>query len=267
MSSQRLYETLERGELALGTVIHLSEPAVVEIAALAGFDWVSFTLEHAANSVADLEAMQRAADLHDLATLVHVPSLTDPRLPSLLDAGMGGLCLQAARSRADAEALVDLVRFPPLGHRGAHSGVRADRYGATEFGEFMGQANRSFTAALAIEDTVGVENADVMLSVEGITIAFVGLHDLSHSVGVPNELNHPRVLEALAHVVEVAQRHRVPLGLPGYKHSITELRALGSQLVVTPGSDYTFIRTAYAEHVARSRAEARAADAERVVAG
>ncbi|MCW3018767.1 MAG: 2-dehydro-3-deoxyglucarate aldolase [Solirubrobacterales bacterium] len=247
---------LARGEFALGTVAHMRDPAIVELIALAGFDWVSFTLEHATHSVADLEALQRAADLHGLTTLLHVRSAADPRLLSLLHTGIRGFVLQQAASREDVEALVRLTRFPPLGERGAHAGVRADRYGVDDYGEFMKAANRSFVVGVAIEDVEGVEHAEEILSVEGITLAFVGLHDLSHSVGAPNELNHPRVLEALERVAALARRYGIPLGLPGYAHTVAELRALGAQLAVSPGNEYAFIRSAFAEHVRRSREEA-----------
>lgn len=267
MDSNGLMATLGRDELALGTVVHLNDPSIIEIIALAGFDWASFTLEHSTHSAADIEAMQRAADVHGLTTLLHVPSLDDPRLLSLLHVGVGGLVLQQAQRREEAEALVRLARFPPLGARGAHSGVRSDRYGVDDYTEFMERANESFIVGIAIEDVVGAENAEEILSVPGVTIAFVGLHDMSHSVGAPNDLRHPKVMEALAHVREVTERLGIPLGLPGYAHSIPELMDLGARIVVSPGNEYAFIRKAFATFVAQSREEARAVDASRATAG
>lgn len=259
MAAPTLRQRLAAGELALGTVVHLSDPAIVEMIALAGFDWASFTLEHATLSAADLEAMQRAADVHGLTTLLHVTAVDDPRLLSLLHAGIGGLVIQQAQRREEVEALVELARFPPLGHRGAHAGVRSDRYGAEDYGAFMARANDTFLVGVAIEDLAGVEAADELLAVEGIDIAFVGLHDLSHSVGQPNDLAHPHVIEALTRVREVTERRGIPLGLPGYAHSIAELRALGATLVVSPGNELAFIRRAFAAHVGAARAEWRAA--------
>jgi 2-keto-3-deoxy-L-rhamnonate aldolase RhmA len=155
-----------------------------------------------------------------------------------------------------------MTRFPPLGHRGAHAGVRSDRYGDEDYGAFMERANESFVVGVAIEDVVGAENAEELLSVPGVSIAFVGLHDLSHSVGAPNDLRHPDVMAALANVREVATRRGIPLGLPGYAHSIAELIELGAQLVVSPGNEYAFIRRAFAAFVDQARADARAATSE-----
>jgi 2-keto-3-deoxy-L-rhamnonate aldolase RhmA len=259
MKPTSLTKAVESDDLILGAVLHLPEPAIMEMFALAGYDWVTLTFEHSSLSVADVEGLQRAADIHGLTTLLHVPSLSDPRLLALLHVGIGGMVLQNAQTRADAEALVALTRFPPLGHRGAHSGVRSDQFGVMDYDEFMASANKNFFTGLAIEDTTGVENAEDMLSVPGIDIVFVGLHDLSHSVGAPNDLHAQSVMDALAEVVAVARRHNLPVGLPGYQHTIAELRELGAQMVIT-GSEMAFFRKALTDAVVGAREEARVAD-------
>jgi 4-hydroxy-2-oxoheptanedioate aldolase len=256
MSNSSLSSRLASDEFAIGSIAHINDPAIIELIALAGFDWVSFTLEHAAPTVDDMLGLQRAADLHDLTTLLHVPSSDDPRLLAMLHTGIGGIVLQNAQDRAAAEELVRVSTYPPLGERGAHGGMRADRYGTEGYDAFMQRVNETFVVGIAIEDVTGVANAEEILSVEGISIAFVGLHDLSHSVGVPNQLGHPDVLAELAKVVEVARAYEIPLGLPGYAHSVAEVKQLGAQLTIS-GNEYSFIRGAFEDHVKRARAEAR----------
>jgi 2-keto-3-deoxy-L-rhamnonate aldolase RhmA len=257
VSNSSLSSRLSKGEFAIGSVVHINDPAILELVALAGFDWASFTLEHATPSVDDVLALQRTADLYDLTTLMHVPSVDDPRLLAMLHTGIGGISLQQAQDRADAEALVRICTYPPLGERGAHGGMRADGYGTVDYDDFMKQVNESFVAALAIEDVTGVANAAEMLSVEGISFVFVGLHDLSHSLGVPNQLGHPDVLAALAKVSDAAKENGIPVGLPGYAHSIAELKELGASMAFSPGNEYAFIRKAFEDHLDRSREEAR----------
>jgi 2-keto-3-deoxy-L-rhamnonate aldolase RhmA len=256
VSNSSLSSRLSKDEFAIGSIAHINDPAILELIALAGFDWASFTLEHATPSVDDMLALQRTADLYDLTTLLHVPSVDDPRLLAMLHTGIGGICLQQAQDRAAAEALVRVCTYPPRGERGAHGGMRADRYGSEDYDDFMTRVNETFTLGVAIENLTGVENAAEILAVEGISIVFVGLHDLSHSVGVPNQLGHPEVLAALAKVSEAAQERGVPLGLPGYAHSIAELKEFGAQMAVSPGNEYAFIRQAFKDHVDRARQEA-----------
>jgi 2-keto-3-deoxy-L-rhamnonate aldolase RhmA len=186
---------------------------------------------------------------------VHLTSPEDPRLLSFLHMGVGGIVVQQVRTRAQVEQLVERTRFPPLGHRGAHSGVRSDDYGRQDYDAFMETANRTLVVGIAIEDIAGIEAADELFSVPGLTIGFVGMHDLSHALGVPNQLGHPRVLEAVRGVAEIAARHGVAFGLPGYAHSAAELADLGAKLVISPGNEYSFFLNALTEFVQTSRAQ------------
>jgi 2-keto-3-deoxy-L-rhamnonate aldolase RhmA len=245
--------------MAFGTLVHMSDPAIVELLAVAGFDWVSLTLEHSTVSAADIAAAVRAADVYGVTTMLHVQSPDDPRLLSLLHTGLGAMCLQNAQTRGELEELVGVTRFAPLGSRGAHTGVRGDSYGTIPYNEYIQSANEDFIVAVALEDRNGIKHAEQILTVPGLDLAFVGLQDLSHSLGVPEQLGHPKVMDALAEVVEICRRLNITLGLPGYAHSVTELYDLGARIVFTPGSEFNFIRRAFIDHVASVRAEARAA--------
>jgi 4-hydroxy-2-oxoheptanedioate aldolase len=243
------------GDITVGIGIHFTDASIVELSAFAGFDWVSLTLENSTLSLDECAAMQRAADASGIPLLVHVPVADDPRILPLLHTGVNGIVLSRARTREDVETLIEACRFPPLGGRGAHPGVRSDWYGAIGYDEFVAHADEALLVGLAIEDKEGVANADEILSTPGLTMAWVGLYDLSHSLGVPNDLRNPKVMDALAGVVEIAKHHNVPLGLPGYQHGFAELKELGATLIMSPGNDYTFIANAMKAHVDKARAE------------
>jgi 2-keto-3-deoxy-L-rhamnonate aldolase RhmA len=260
MFAESLIAKLDAGEVPIGMVIHITDPTLVEIAALAGYDWVSFTLEHFDHTGPELQAIQRAADSHSIPVLLHVPDPRDPRIVPALGSGVGGVVLSRGSSHEEVEALVDTVRFPPLGSRGVHSGMRADGYGAHDFATFVAEVDRSIAVGIAIEDKEGVEDADRILGTPGITMAFIGMMDLSHSLGIPGQYDDPVLLAAIREVVSVARRHGVPIGLPHYHHSLAALRAMGADLIMTPGVDQAFIFRAFKAHLDQARAEIAAAD-------
>jgi len=255
MKKNSLMTKISDGVVTIGIGVHFTDAAIVELSAFARFDWVSLTLENSTFSLADCAAMQRAADACEIPVLVHVPSPDDDRILPLLHAGVDGVVLSRARTQAEVQTLMDVCRFPPLGSRGAHPGVRSDGYGATSYDDFVAQADDALFVGIAIEDVEGAENADEILATPGLTMSWVGLYDLSHSLGVPNDLRNPRVMETLAGIVEAARRHGVPIGLPAYAHSFTELRELGATLVMSPGNDYTFLGRALKAHVDQARTE------------
>jgi 4-hydroxy-2-oxoheptanedioate aldolase len=253
--SNSLMRKLESGSVVIGIGVHFTDAAIVELSAFAGFDWVSLTLENSTFSLADCASMQRTADACGIPVVVHVPRAEDDRILPLLHAGVDGVVLSRAQTRSDVETLVETCRFPPLGKRGAHPGVRSDGYGETPYDDFVAGADEELLVGIALEDEEGCANADDIFSTPGLTMSWVGLYDLSHSLGVPNDLRHPRVMETLAGVVDAARRHGIPIGLPGYAHSFTELRELGATIFMSPGNDYTFLGNALKAHVDKARAE------------
>jgi 4-hydroxy-2-oxoheptanedioate aldolase len=255
MNTNPLMTKIADGIVTIGIGVHLTDAAIVELSAFAGFDWVSLTLENSTFSLGDCATMQRAADAYGIPVVVHVPSPDDDRILPLLHTGIDGVVLSRARTQAEVQTLMNVCRFPPLGQRGAHPGVRSDGYGATSYDDFVAQADDALFVGIAIEDVEGAENADDLLGTPGLTMAWVGLYDLSHSLGVPNDLRNPRVMETLAGIVEAAKRRGVPIGLPAYAHSFAELRELGATLVMSPGNDYTFIGRALRAHVDEARTE------------
>lgn len=139
MRADRLRAALADGSAALGTTIHLSDPAVVEAAAIAGYDWLSLIVEHAPFSVRDVHRHQLAADARGVTTLVHIASQDDGRILPLLNLGVGGIVGSHIETRQQAERLVEVTQFPPIGHRGAHASVRATGYGSVPYDEYLAE--------------------------------------------------------------------------------------------------------------------------------
>lgn len=254
MRGERLLRVLAEGRTALGASLHLQDPAVVEIAALAGFDWVTIAIEHAPLSVHQLVPLQLAADARDITMLVLVEQPDDPRLLPLVNAGLGGVVLAHASGAAPLEELVHTVRFPPLGERGAHGAVRSADYGATPYAEYVVDADASLVVGLVIEDRAGLDAAEEIFSVPGVDFAYIGIQDLAQSLGVPGEMEHPIVRDALANVLRVGREKGVRLAVSQYGYTVEELRDLGISMISTT-LDYSSLLSAFRADVERTRAE------------
>src|SRR2546423_13195240 len=124
-----LKEKLRLGTPTLGAWITQGHPAIAEIFARAGFDWVTVDLEHSTISLDQAGELIRTIDLAGCAPLVRLTS-NDPNLiKRLMDAGAHGIIVPGVNAAADAEAAVAATRYPPAGHRGVGLG-RAQGYGA-----------------------------------------------------------------------------------------------------------------------------------------
>jgi 4-hydroxy-2-oxoheptanedioate aldolase len=200
----RVRQRFSAGEHALNAYLWIPEPSIVEIFGLAGFDSVTIDLEHVAWDATMIRQLIMAAELVGITPLARVPFEQRSVILPLLDTGLHGVEIPHVNSRAMAEEAAALVRFPPLGDRGAHGLTRAARYGEVPYAEHVHTSNDQVLLITTIEDVQGVENLEEIASVEGVDIVTVGPHDLAESMGV-REPNDPRVR---AIVQDIAARLR-----------------------------------------------------------
>jgi 2-keto-3-deoxy-L-rhamnonate aldolase RhmA len=114
-------------------------------------------------------------------------------------------------SKAEAEAAVRAMKYPPWGERGAGLS-RAQCYGL-QMGEYMETANEEVTTILMIEHIEAVQNIDEILSVKGVDSVMVGALDLSGSMGKLGQTEDPAVEEAIQTVLAACKRNGTPCGI------------------------------------------------------
>jgi 4-hydroxy-2-oxoheptanedioate aldolase len=243
----RLRELMDKRTSAVGPFVTMTDPAVVELIALAGFDFVVIELEHAAISLETLQNHLRAAAAHGLGVLVRVPSHDPKEMLRVLDAGADGLLVPHVSSPEVARNVAAAMRYPPLGHRGMGGAARSAGYGAhglpgvRELTEWL---NQNTVLAVMIEDRTGVEQIDEIVSTPGIDIIHVGPSDLSASMGLIGTSENPDLVAAVERVQAATRAAGLKLGMPidhgAYKRSAQQLRDEGAWLL-TCGSEAAFL--------------------------
>jgi 4-hydroxy-2-oxoheptanedioate aldolase len=253
MRAQKLLSTLAEQRLAFGSTVHLRDPAFMEMLALEGYDWASIVLEHSHMSLDDIATLCLAADARGITVLVHPASARDPRILPLLNIGVGGILAPQCESADDARAVVEAARFPPVGLRGAHGAVRSADYGAWEYGDYVAKVDESVIVGVIIETVQGVEHSHEIARVDGLDVVYVGLADLSQSLGVPGQSTHPRVREALKTVSDAVRETKITMGVSDYGWTAEEITTLGVGMLITPSSDVGFIRTQFGQNLRDAR--------------
>jgi 4-hydroxy-2-oxoheptanedioate aldolase len=209
-SVQHFREALSQG-MVVGTFSKSLDPAFIEIMGHAGFDFVVLDLEHGPNTVQSLQNLIRAAEVTGLYPIVRVKHNTPSLISEVLDVGAGGIQAPSISSREDAEGVVHAARFAPLGMRGVCRFVRAAGYSSLDRYEYFAEANTT-VVVLQLEGAEAVTNIREILSVPGVDIIFVGPYDLSQSLGVPGDVDNPRVTEAMKTIVNECLAHNVVVG-------------------------------------------------------
>jgi 2-keto-3-deoxy-L-rhamnonate aldolase RhmA len=205
---------LARGDgPALGTWVKLPAVEVVELVALAGFDFVVIDLEH---SPLDLESASRliATALHTgVSPIVRVADLHPGLVQRLLDAGAEGVMFPHVDTPAQAEAAVAAVRFPPRGTRGVGATSRAGAWGATPLAEYLRFGREEVVLIAQVESATGVRNAREIGGTDGVDALLVGAADLAVSEG--RAADDPAVATLIAAAVEAGRAAGVPVGNAG----------------------------------------------------
>jgi len=193
--SPSLKEVFRSGGLTIGSWITLAHPAIAEIMAGAGFDWLAVDLEHSSITIREAEDLIRVIELCGVTPLVRLSANDPVQIKQVMDAGAHGIIVPMVNSHTDAERAVSAVYYPPRGQRGVGL-ARAQRYG-TKIEDYLAWLRDSAVIIVQVEHIEAVKNLETILAVEGVDGFMVGPYDLSGSLGVPGQFLHPSVVEAL----------------------------------------------------------------------
>ncbi|MCZ1011140.1 HpcH/HpaI aldolase family protein [Streptomyces lydicus] len=200
---------LAAGEEAYGLFSTLPEPTMVEMIGCAGYDFVILDTEHTLVDPQRLENLIRAAETSGLTPFVRVPEADPGAVLRALDAGAMGIVVPHVRERADIDATIRAARYAPEGMRSLNGG-RGPGFGRIDPADYLRRANEEIMIVALIEDAEGVEAIDDILSPGGVDLVLPGPGDLSQSYGVPWQVRHPRVREAVQSLRGACARHEVP---------------------------------------------------------
>ncbi len=207
---QQFREEISRGAV-LGTFSKTTDPAFIEIMGHSGFDFVVIDLEHGPSSVESLQGLIRASEVSRLFPIVRVKHGVPTLISEVLDVGAGGIQAPGVACKAEAEGVIQAARFAPLGMRGVCRFVRAADYSSMDRYEYFSQANQR-VIVLQLEGVEAIKNLHGILSVPGVDIIFVGPYDLSQSLGIPGDVENPRVIEAMRGIVRECVSRGVVVG-------------------------------------------------------
>jgi 2-keto-3-deoxy-L-rhamnonate aldolase RhmA len=249
----RVKRVIDGGGLAIGGLTgNFTNPTIVELIALAGCDAALIDLEHHPIDLGDVQALVVACRSVGITPIVRIPSLDAPLILRLLDLGAQCIQLDGISSAVEARALVDAVRFPPLGSRGLIWNSRAAQYGRVVKGTYTEDANREILVKISIDSKAGLDAIEEIAAVEGIDIIGVGAHDLSLVLNVVGTPDHPDLVAAIDRVIAVVngngrRRLSLPIGSSAYPRTAAEL--------VQRGAVYTNLSPHPEERLLRSLSE------------
>jgi 4-hydroxy-2-oxoheptanedioate aldolase len=208
-----LKKALAEGRPVIGATVTVPNVDTALTLANAGFDFLWIEMEHGPITLESLRAILLATRGAKAVPITRVPANEIWLAKRVLDAGSLGVVFPFTSTRELAERAVAACRYPPLGDRGFGPGLALSRYGMGG-ADYVKFANENVLVVVIVERREAIENIESIASVPGIDVLFVGVNDLSFSLGVGGRTTDPLVEEALTKVLEAGRRHGIPVGYP-----------------------------------------------------
>ena len=213
MAERTLKQMTRSGRLKVGTfVVEFGTPGIGQLLDAAGCEFVLLDMEHSGFGFDTIKQVLRYMQAGDMPTIVRVPSREYHHAARAMDVGAEGIMLPMIGSAATARELLGYVKYAPAGERGVALQIAHDRYAPGPVHKKLRDANRRSTFFALIETAEGVANAHEIAALKGVDALWIGHFDLSVSMGIPGQFDHPDFQAAVARVVDAARKHDKSLG-------------------------------------------------------
>jgi 2-keto-3-deoxy-L-rhamnonate aldolase RhmA len=252
MTPQTPKERIAKGNIAAGlVVVHSRTPAIAHMAASCGFQWLFMDLEHGSTSLQTTSEICTAALTAGIAPFVRVPENAPAWIGRALDGGAIGVVVPHVESAADAKLAVDAARYPPLGTRSLSGLLPQLDYRVLSATEQMQQADAMTFLVALIETQQGLNRVDEIAAIPGIDALQIGTSDLSVSLGVPGELDHALVQDAVRRTIAVCkQEKKIPIVGGAYRPDwLKRYIGMGARMLLV-GNDQSLLINAFRERTA-----------------
>ncbi|MCW5978040.1 MAG: hypothetical protein KIT09_08170 [Bryobacteraceae bacterium] len=209
---KNLKKRLREGEALNGCFLNLGSALTAEMAGKSGLDFVVIDIEHGSGTETDILHQLQALEHTGAGAVIRVESHERQRSHRVLDLGAEGIMFPRVNSADEARKCVAALRYPPDGVRGVASMNRACEFGAS-FRKYVDSSKDTLLGVLQIETAEAVRNVEEIAAVDGADVMFIGPLDLSMSLGILGQFDHPAFNEALEATANAARKHGRSTGI------------------------------------------------------
>jgi len=249
-------ERLDAGELAIG--VGLRQARTVDIGKImktAGFDFLFIDGEHNAMSVDMMGQISNAAQDAGITPIVRVPGFQHFHASRALDAGAQGIVVPHVDTVEIAARMVDQCLYPPQGHRSVTGSLPQIDFATLPMAEATAAVNDATLVVVMLETPLAVENVEAIAAVPGLDVLLVGANDFCMEMGLPGQLDHPKVVESLERIAAACRANGKYAGLGGvYTPPLIERYVGMGFRFILAGSDLSFLLAGAKERSAAVRA-------------
>jgi len=192
-----LKEKLDSGSPVIGTLTVLPSTIATDVIASSGLDFILIDYEHGPIGFETAQNMAITCESRGVSPVMRVGGVICAEILRALDIGVHCVHIPNITNLREIEEVVNFSKYPPLGNRGFSPFTRSGEYSHENTPAIMTRANDSTLLAIHVEGREAIDNFDDLLKVKEINIIFIGVYDLSKSLGIPGQVDNPELFESI----------------------------------------------------------------------
>jgi 2-keto-3-deoxy-L-rhamnonate aldolase RhmA len=209
VQTNQVKQKLLAGQTSLGTMMfEFPTTGIARLAAVAGAEFGVFDMEHTGWDIETIRMLVATTPRDSMVPIVRIPACEYHFVARVLDAGAMGIMVPMVESVEQARLLVQSAKYPPVGRRGAAFTIAHDDYRNDPIPDVIQSANDQVLLIAQIETVKGLENVEQIAAVPEIDVLWIGLFDLTSSMGIPGQTQHPDTLAAIQRVLAACRAHQ-----------------------------------------------------------
>ncbi len=197
-----LKEKLRMGKHVVGTWSVMPSVTVADVIATSGIDFLIIDSEHGPINFETAQSMVIACESREVSPVMRLGGIIESDILRALDIGVHCVQIPNIKESNDIGKLIEYAKYPPIGNRGFSPFTRAGGYSLLNAQEVTAKANTEVLLAIQIEGKEALNNVEEIVSFDPVDIVFLGLFDISKSLGIPGDVDSPAVINTLKEIVE-----------------------------------------------------------------
>lgn len=208
-----LKQKLTKGENVYGTCITVNTPIWPNLVSGSNLDFVFIDTEHIPIDRSELAKMCRSYQAIGLTPIVRIPKPDPYRASQAIDDGAIGIIAPYLENTDQIRELVGATKFRPLKGERLESILNGNTKPDDELKSYLDNYNQGNLCIANIESMPAMERLDKLLSIDGLDAVFIGPHDLSVNMGIPEQYDHPDFIETVKTIIQKARKHTLGVGI------------------------------------------------------
>jgi len=211
MNGANLKAKIERGEIVYGTMLGvLRSPRWIESITKLGLDYVIIDTEHSPRSRSEVADLLAILKLTNIVPIVRIPIPNSHYVTMAIDAGSQGVLAPYCETVEEVEQVVLASKWRPLKGELANKIIRNHEFPSIETKSYLENKNKNNICIIGIESVPAIDKLDDILSINGIDAIFIGPNDLTISLGIPDQYDHPDYKNAVKHIIDTSRAKGIP---------------------------------------------------------